>query len=189
MAASDDVTASPAGRVEVISISPGRLRASSRPAGSKLTLQAIVDLAVATIEGCDFAGLFVLKAGRVTTPVNTAPVVAELDALQLDGHEGPCLDCMDQATAVYAEELADDPRWPNFGPQASGAGVRSVLSLCLSVEGTVAGALNLYARFPLAFGAVDRAGASSWPAWPAWPCRWPKPTTRRCAELRTCARR
>ena len=93
----------------------------------------------------------------MTTPVNTAPVVAELDALQLDGHEGPCLDCMDQATAVYAEELADDPRWPNFGPQASGAGVRSVLSLCLTREGTVAGALNLYARFPLAFGAVDRA--------------------------------
>jgi hypothetical protein len=125
--------------------------------GVELTLQAIADLAVATIEGCDFAGLFVLKAGHVTTPVNTAPVVAELDALQLSGQEGPCLDCMAEETAFYAEDLAGDPRWPNFGPEAAGAGVRSLLALCLSGESTVVGALNLYARYPRAFGAMDRA--------------------------------
>ena len=64
---------------------------------------------------------------------------------------------MAEGTAVYAEDLAGDPRWPNFGPEAAGSGVRSVLALCLMGEGTVVGALNLYARFPLAFGAVDRA--------------------------------
>jgi GAF domain-containing protein len=124
--------------------------------GVELTLQAVVDLAVATIEGCDFADLFVLKAGRVTTPVGTDPVVAQLDALQLGVGEGPCLDCMAQGTAFYAEDLAGDPRWPNFGPEAASAGVRSLLALCLSGDGTV-GALNLYARYPVAFGAVDRA--------------------------------
>ncbi len=112
---------------------------------------------MATIESCDFAGLFVLREGRVTMPVNTGPVVAELDAFQLESHQGPCLDCMAQGTVLYAEELADDPRWPSFGPQAAAAGVRSVLSLCLTHGGAVVGALNLYARFPLAFGAVDRA--------------------------------
>ncbi len=35
--------------------------------------------------------------------------------------------------------------------------MRSVLALCLTGEGQAVGALNLYARFPLAFGAVDRA--------------------------------
>jgi hypothetical protein len=124
--------------------------------GVDLTLQAVADLAVATIEGCDFAGLFLRKAGQVTTPVHTDPVVDELDALQLRVNEGPCLDCMAQGTAFYAEDLAGDPRWPQFGPQAAAAGLRSLLALPLSTDGTV-GALNLYARYPLAFGAVDRA--------------------------------
>jgi GAF domain-containing protein len=158
MAASDNIPASTAGPTSDLIVNFTRTAQGLFQAGGvELTLQAIVDLAVATIEGCDFAGLFVLKAGRVTTPVNTAPVVAELDALQLDGHEGPCLDCMAQGTALYAEDLADDPRWPSFGPHACGAGVRSILALSLVGEGTAVGALNLYARFPLAFGAVDRA--------------------------------
>jgi GAF domain-containing protein len=125
--------------------------------GYELTLRAVVDLAVATIEGCDLAGVFVLKAGRITTPVYTDALVTDLDTRQIGGKEGPCLDCMAGGTAVYAEDLAGDPRWPNFGPQAAGSGVRSVLALCLMAEGSVVGALNLYARFPLAFGAVDRA--------------------------------
>jgi LytS/YehU family sensor histidine kinase len=128
-----------------------------RAGGVELTLQAVVDLAVATIEGCDFAGVFVLKAGTVTTPVNTDAVVAELDGRQIASKEGPCLDCMAQGTAVYAEDLTADPRWAHFGPEAAESGVRSVLALCLVGEGTVVGALNLYARFPLAFGAMDRA--------------------------------
>jgi GAF domain-containing protein len=158
MAWSDDVPASQAGPTTDLIVNFTRTAQGLFQAGGvELTLQATLDLAVATIEGCDFAGLFVLKAGNVTTPVHTAPIVAQLDALQLSGQEGPCLDCMAQGTALYAEDLADDPRWPNFGPQAAGAGVRSLLGLCLSSDGQVAGALNLYARYPLAFGAVDRA--------------------------------
>jgi len=158
MAWSEDAPASPGGaNTDLIVNFTRTAQGLFQTGGVELTLQAIVDLAVATIEGCDYAGLFVLKAGNVTTPVYTAPVVAELDALQLSNQEGPCLDCMAQGTAFYAEDLADDPRWPHFGPQAAGAGVRSLLALCLSGDGQVEGALNLYARYPLAFGAVDRA--------------------------------
>jgi len=158
MAASEDAPARPAGPatdliVDLTQTAQGLFRAG----GVELTLQAVVDLAVATIEGCDFAGVFVLKAGKVTTPVKTDAMVAQLDDCQIGGKQGPCLDCMAEGTAVYAEDLARDPRWPNFGPEAAGSGVRSVLALCLVGEGTVIGALNLYARFPLAFGAVDRA--------------------------------
>jgi hypothetical protein len=136
MAASEDAPARPAGPatdliVDLTQTAQGLFRAG----GVELTLQAVVDLAVATIEGCDFAGVFVLKAGKVTTPVKTDAMVAQLDDCQIGGKQGPCLDCMAEGTAVYAEDLARDPRWPNFGPEAAGSGVRSVL----------------------AFGAVDRA--------------------------------
>jgi hypothetical protein len=157
MAGNDDLIASEAGPTSELITNFTRMGQGLSLAGEvELMLQAVVDLAVATIEGCDFAGLSVLKMGRVTTTVHTAAVVAELDALQLSAHQGPCLDCMAQGTAFYAEDLAGDPRWPDFGPEAAAAGVRSLLALSLSGDGTV-GALNLYARYPLAFGAVDRA--------------------------------
>ncbi len=120
------------------------------------TWQAIVDLAVLTIDGCDFAGIFTLIDAQVATPAHTDPLVAEIDALQLKTGEGPCLDAVTQGTTFYAEDLVDDPRWGEFGPQSAAAGVRCALALSLVANGTP-GALNLYARYPGAFGATDRA--------------------------------
>jgi diguanylate cyclase (GGDEF)-like protein len=124
--------------------------------GVEATLQAVVDLAVLTIEGCDLAGIFALDGGIVSTAVYTDPLVAKADALQLRTGQGPCLDAIAQGSPTYAEDLADDPRWPGFGPDAAAMGVRSVLAFRLSANGAL-GALNLYARYPAAFGADDRA--------------------------------
>ncbi len=124
--------------------------------GVEVTLQAVLDLAVATIEGCDFAGIFVLEDGRVTTPARTDPLVADVEDRQLRAEMGPCLDAIAELVPVYAEDLAVDARWPDFAPGAAGLGVRSVLALPLAADGTL-GALNLYAGYPAAFGAVDRA--------------------------------
>ena len=57
--------------------------------GVEVTLQAVLDLAVATIEGCDFAGIFVLEEGRVTTPARTDPLVADVEDRQLRADMGP----------------------------------------------------------------------------------------------------
>jgi len=120
------------------------------------TLALIVHLAVTAIEGCDFAGVFRIDDGHVTTPAQSAPIVVEADALQTRTGEGPCIDVMAHGSPVYAADLADDPRWPNFGPQATELGMRSLLALPLLDHG-VRGALNLYATYPSAFGALDRA--------------------------------
>lgn len=126
--------------------------------GVEATLQAVVELAEATIEGCDFAGICLLQAGQLATPASTDTVVGEVDTLQLTAGEGPCLDALAQGNLCYAEELDRDPRWPSFGPAAAAVGMRSLLALRLSA-GQTEGALNLYARYPSAFGAVDRAKA------------------------------
>lgn len=140
-----------------LTVTFSRTAAALFSAGSvKLTLQAVVDLAVATIEGCDLAGIFLLAGDAVTTPVQTDPLVAELDALQHSTGEGPCLDAIAQGLTFYAEDLADDHRWAAFGPAAAAAGMRSLLALRLSSDAT-SGALNLYARYPRAFGVIDRA--------------------------------
>jgi hypothetical protein len=119
-------------------------------------LQQVVDLAVATIDGCDFAGIFLIEHGVVATKVLTDPVVAEIDGLQRQVGQGPSLDAIGERGTFYADDLTDDPRWAAFGPLAASAGIRSVLAMHLQSK-DVLGTLNLYARYPRAFGVIDRA--------------------------------
>jgi GAF domain-containing protein len=123
------------------------------------TLASVVALAVATIDGCDYAGVFLLDGGVVSTPVHTDAVVPQIDALQHEANEGPCLDAIAHRTVFYAEDLSTDLRWPRFSTHAAASGIRSVLALPLSAD-TQLGAVNLYARFPIAFGMADRAKAT-----------------------------
>jgi len=118
-------------------------------------LRVTVDLAVATIEGCDAAGVFVVENERVTTAAASDPTVVELDGLQFATDEGPCLDVVSEGGTIYAADLSDDSRWPSFGPAAVRAGIRSALAFRLSDRPV--SALNLYAKLPAAFGAADRA--------------------------------
>lgn len=120
------------------------------------TLAQVVDLAVSTIEGCDFAGILLLDHGVATSRVYTDEIVTTIDALQRLHQEGPCQDAIDTRMAVYAGDLGDDRRWPRFGPEATAKGMRSLLAFPLFAN-DAPGALNLYARYPEAFGVVDRA--------------------------------
>jgi ANTAR domain/GAF domain len=123
------------------------------------TLSSVVELAVATIEGCDFAGLSLVVGDVVTTPVHTDPVVAKIDALQNRTGEGPGLDAVAYRLIFFADDLGRDLRWLHFAPLATEAGIRSVLALPLSSDSQV-GALNLYSRYPSAFGVDGRAKAA-----------------------------
>ena len=129
-------------------------------AGSVIdTLASVTELAVTTIEGCDYAGLFLMEGSTVTTPVHTDPAVLKADALQHQTAEGPCLDAIAHRVIVYVDDLESDRRWPDFSPRATSTGIRSVLSLPLTPSSQM-GALNLCRRYPAAFGVVDRANAT-----------------------------
>jgi GAF domain-containing protein len=129
-------------------------------AGSVLsTLSTLVELAVATIEGCDFAGLYLIDGDIVTTPVHTHPAVKVIDALHRQTGEGPCLDAVAHRLIFYADDLGKDLRWLHFAPLAANAGIRSLLALPLSSDSQL-GALNLFSRYPAAFGVGGRAKAS-----------------------------
>jgi len=104
-------------------------------AGSVIdTLASVIDLAVATIEGCDFAGLFLVDDDVVTTPVHTDPIVVEVDALQQLTGEGPCLDAIAQRAVFSSDDLETELRWIHFAPQATRLGIRSVLALPLTAN-------------------------------------------------------
>jgi GAF domain-containing protein len=119
------------------------------------TLNLIVTMSVASIDGCDEAGLTELTPGAVTS-VPTSPLVADLDRLQDSLGEGPCLDVLAGLDSVYVDDLSDSPIWPHFGPAAAQAGVRSALAYRLFADSGTLGALVMYARLPGAFNATDR---------------------------------
>ena len=118
------------------------------------TLNEIAALAESTIDGCDAAGVLVATEGVPVSLATSNPLAITIERIQVDVGEGPCLDASTTGLTFYAHDLLDDTRWPTFAPAAAEAGVRSVVAYPL---GTGASALNLYSRYPDAFGVTDRA--------------------------------
>jgi GAF domain-containing protein len=113
-------------------------------------------MSVASIDGCDEAGLSELTPGGGTS-VPTSPLVADLDQLQRSLGEGPGLEVLAGRDSVYVDDLTESPTWPRFGPAAARAGVRSALAYRLFAGTGTLGALVMYARLPGAFNTTDRA--------------------------------
>jgi hypothetical protein len=123
------------------------------------TLSRVVELATSTVEGCEYAGLFLLEDSVISTRAFTDPKVVELDALQLQTGQGPSLDAISHRLTFYTADLANDLRWLRFAPHALSAGIRSILALPLPSNPQL-GSLTLSARQPAAFDVIDRAKAS-----------------------------
>jgi hypothetical protein len=128
------------------------------PGNVEDTLRQIVAAAVRSVDSCDMAGVIVVHDGQVRSVAVSDPLAAEIADLQINTGEGPCLDALTDTRAIYAGDLAGDGRYPRFGGPADAAGIRSVLAYQLPVD-HAAGALNLYAGLPDAFGVYDRAKA------------------------------
>ena len=78
-------------------------------------------------------------------------MAANVDEVQYAAEEGPCLESLRTGQVINVPDLAAESRWGAYRMHALGYGVRSSLSLPLTVEDEVRGALNLYARSAGAF--------------------------------------
>ena len=131
------------------------LRGLSRETDEPRTLQAVVDLAVATIPACEWAGVTIWQHKKYSTPASTAALVDRVDALQYDFDQGPCLDAVWHDSVYRIDDMTTEPRWPRWAPAAHGLGIGSVLSIRLSTPAELIGALNLYAGGAGAFDDDD----------------------------------
>jgi GAF domain-containing protein len=117
------------------------------------TLDAITAAAVGAVPGTDECGVsLVVERTRVNSRAPTGELPRVIDQLQERLGEGPCIDAVWEHATVRIHDMATEQRWPRFAPEASKAGVGSMLSFQLFVTGDNLGALNLYARAPDAFG-------------------------------------
>jgi hypothetical protein len=115
------------------------------------TLQAVVDLAVESIDACDYAGISLRHRKRVETPAASDPLVVQLDGWQYELQEGPCLDAVFVEDMYVIEDMNSEDRWPNWAPRAASLGIQSVLSVRLATEINLVGGLNLYSKSLFAY--------------------------------------
>jgi transcriptional regulator with GAF, ATPase, and Fis domain len=116
------------------------------------TLDAIVLLAVDTIDGCEHAAISLVEKRIVTTPAATGDIPRRVDEIQYETGEGPCLDAIRDHEVFRTSCLSKETRWPNFATRATEEmGIVSMLSIRLFVEGDTMGALNMYSTIETAF--------------------------------------
>ncbi len=119
-------------------------------------IEQVVGFAVRST-GTAFGGVTLIRAGgrRFETVGATHPEVERADHLQYELREGPCVDAAVEVRSVHSSSLADDPRWPTWGPAAAGLGFHSIISAEIHGRGQRIGALNLYGSSATTFSPDD----------------------------------
>jgi GAF domain-containing protein len=121
------------------------------------TLTTIVTVARDSMPEVDHVGISVgHRSGQVETRAMSDPVVGDLDRLQYELGEGPCLHAMDSGETVVVPHARHEQRWPRFIPAAVRLGLRSQLGVRLNVGAQTIGALNVYS-----FSADEISGESA----------------------------
>ncbi|MDQ3962417.1 MAG: GAF and ANTAR domain-containing protein [Actinomycetota bacterium] len=108
-------------------------------------LQLVVELAEASIPLADAASVSVKTDGKRITPASSKKMAMELDQLQYDNNEGPCVDAMTTGKEILSFPL-ERARWRTFATAAIADGVNGMYSLPLRAARDTIGALNLYSR-------------------------------------------
>lgn len=125
--------------------------------GAQATLDEACEQAVAVIAGCQWATICERRRqGGSTVLATTDEMVRELHDLQYRINDGPCIDAATVERIVWSDDLADDPRWPKFGAEASARGVRSLASFQLYSREKIVVMMHLCSGTPGAFDEVTR---------------------------------
>ena len=122
-------------------------RSMHRDMTSEEMLESIVQAAASSIPGFEHASVSVVERnGRRWTKAATGDLVRDLDLLQYDLHEGPCVDAMEGPDLVEAPALRHDQRWPRYVRAAVEQGITAQLAvkLYLDDDASTLGGLNVY---------------------------------------------
>ena len=115
------------------------------PRSLEETLDAIAHAARDTIPGFDHVGISIShQGGSIETKAGTDQLVWELDALQYELMQGPCVDAIRQGPVMVMEDIDHERRWPEYTHKASQKGLLSQMGLRLYLEDHTLGGLNLY---------------------------------------------
>lgn len=107
-------------------------------------LEAAVALAKRTVPMCDAAGISLVIVGEPMTAAATDRVALEIDLVQYETGEGPCMEAMVEDHIVRVDLIGQEIRYSRFVPGALDTGINSVASFPLRSGARPVGAFNLY---------------------------------------------
>ncbi|MCU1398599.1 MAG: histidine kinase [Acidimicrobiales bacterium] len=111
-----------------------------------VALANIVEAATHSVPGCDAGTIAISIGGRPATAAMTGTVALELDLVQYDNDDGPCLTSFRSASALRLDLYEQGDVFPHIAIAAQRVGVRAVLSVPAIWGGETIGTLNLYSR-------------------------------------------
>ena len=117
---------------------------SQRTLGAALA--SIAEASTVSVPGCDAASIGISIEGRPATAAVTARVALELDMVQYDTNDGPCLTAFQSMRTVRVDLVEEGDAFPHFSPAARRKGFRGVLSVPATWGEGVVATLNLYSR-------------------------------------------
>jgi GAF domain-containing protein len=119
-------------------------------------LAGVSKTVIDVIPGADLAGfLLISKGGRYETHAPTSDLMYEVDRLQIENQEGPCVEAALDELIVRTDDFQREQRWPHYSAEVLKLGLRSALSFKLYTTQRNAGALNIFGFEPNAFGSED----------------------------------
>jgi GAF domain-containing protein len=123
------------------------------------TVEKVLEFTLKAI-GCDYAGvIFVHGKHNIETAAATDPIVAKLDAMQMEVGEGPDVSVIADRLGVIVSDTRSESRWPTWAARVHDAGIRSLLSVRMYTDEETIGTLNAYSLHPDAFDVDDQAVA------------------------------
>ena len=129
-----------------------RILTALRPEGDQPAAAERLCEVATTIIGVSGAGIMLLSGDSPTGSIcSTDAVSHQIETLQYELAEGPCVDAYSSAQPVLAPDLRGldaASRWPAFAPAALDAGARAVFGFPLQLGAVRVGALNLYGDAP-----------------------------------------
>jgi ANTAR domain/GAF domain len=109
-------------------------------------LASIAEAATSSVPGCDAASIAISLEGRPITAAMTARIALELDMMQYDTHDGPCLSSFRSMSTLRLDVAERGDAFPHFSRAAQLRGVQGVLSVPALWGDDIVGTLNLYGR-------------------------------------------
>jgi GAF domain-containing protein len=109
-------------------------------------LSAIAEAATDSVPRCDAASIAISLEGKPATAAISARVALEMDMVQYETGEGPCLTSFASMSTVRLDLMDEEDTFPHFARAAREKGVKAVLSLVATWGNEPVGTLNLYSR-------------------------------------------
>jgi GAF domain-containing protein len=111
-----------------------------------VALANIAEAATVSVPGCDAGTIALSIGGRPATAAMTGIVALELDLVQYDTGDGPCLTSFRTASSLRLDLYEQGEMFPHIAIAAQRVGIRAVLSIPAIWGGETIATLNLYSR-------------------------------------------